>query len=198
MVSKYLEALITEFSRIPGMGQKSASRAAFYILKQKDSDVKRFASALIDIKEKIRECSICGGISDAEICSICSDHSRDSSLICVVEDEKDILTIEKTRIFRGVYHVLKGVISPLDGIGPDELRINELYEKCKTGKVREIILATNPTLEGDATSLYLTHKLKEMNIRVMRISRGLPVGGELDFADTATIARSFDERIEVF
>lgn len=198
MVSKYLEALISEFSKIPGMGQKSAARAAFYILKLKDSDVKRFASALIDIKEKIRECSVCGGISDADICSICSDQTRDSSLICVVEDEKDILTIEKTRIFKGVYHVLKGVISPLDGIGPDDLRINELYDKCKTGKVREIILATNPTLEGDATSLYLTHKLKDMNIRVMRISRGLPVGGELDFADTATIARSFDERIEVF
>ena len=197
MVSRYLEALINEFSKIPGMGPKSASRAAFHVLKMKESDVKRFAAALVDIKEKIMECTVCGGISDSEICPVCSDPLRDSSLLCVVEEEKDILTIEKIRLFRGKYHVLKGVISPLDGIGPDELRITELYARCAAGAVREIILATNPTIEGDATSLYLTKKLKEMNIKVMRIARGLPVGGELDFADTATIARSFDERIEI-
>lgn len=197
MVSRYLEALINEFSKIPGMGPKSASRAAFHVLKMKESDVKRFAAALVDIKEKIMECTVCGGISDSEICPVCSDPLRDSSLLCVVEEEKDILTIEKIRLFRGKYHVLKGVISPLDGIGPDELRIKELYARCAAGAVREIILATNPTIEGDATSLYLTKKLKEMNIKVMRIARGLPVGGELDFADTATIARSFDERIEI-
>lgn len=197
MVSKYLEALIREFSGLPGMGPKSASRAAFHILSMKPDDVRRFASAIVALKENIKSCSICGGISDGDVCAICSDSSRSRNIICVVEGPRDIITIEKTNVFKGLYHVLGGVISPLDGVGPDDLRITDLVDRCKKSAIAEAILATNPTLEGDATAMYVTKELKAIGVKVMRISRGLPVGGDLDFADSATVARSLDERIEM-
>jgi recombination protein RecR len=196
MVSDYLDALVREFSRIPGMGPKSASRAAFHVLSMKRDDVERFSRALLAVKDHIRDCALCGGIADVEICPICADSNRDRSLICVVEDRRDVLTIERTRAFRGLYHVLGGVIAPLDGVGPDDLRIAELLNRCD-GSVREVVIATNPTLEGDATALYITAELKKRGVRVMRISRGLPVGGDLEFSDSATVARSIDERVEI-
>jgi len=196
MVSDYLEALVREFARIPGMGAKSASRAAFHVLAMKRDDVERFSKALLAVKDHIRDCSICGGIADGEICPLCADSARDRGLICVVEDRRGVLTIERTRAFRGLYHVLGGVIAPLDGVGPDDLRIAELLNRCD-GSVREVVIATNPTLEGDATALYITAELKKRGVRVMRISRGLPVGGDLEFSDSATVARSIDERVEL-
>ena len=197
MISSYLDALISHFSRLPGVGPKSASRIAFHILSMKEDDVKKFAYALVSLKENIKTCVVCGGISDGEKCSICADLSRDTSILCVVEEAKDVITIEKTNAFRGRYHVLGGVISPLDGVGPDDLSIHNLLMRCNNENVKEVILATNPTLEGDATAMYITKELKKINVKVMRISRGLPVGSDLDFADSATVARSFDERIEI-
>ncbi len=195
--SSYLDALIKEFSRLPGIGPKSASRLAFHILKLSMDEVERLSNAIQELKKNIGFCKICGGISDEDVCVICTDENRDKSLICIVEDAKDILTIEKTMEYRGQYHVLKGVISPLDGIGPDELNIKSFLERCKKGEIKEVIIATNPTIEGDATTLYLARELKPMGIRVMRIAHGLPVGSNLEFADSATIAKSLAGRIEV-
>jgi recombination protein RecR len=195
--SKYLDALIKEFSRLPGMGQKSASRAAFHILKISKDDARRFSEAIIALKDNIKTCSSCGGISDADTCDICRNERRDHSLVCVVENQKDVLTIEKTGAYGGVYFVLGGVISPLDGIGPDELNMKPLLEKCMSGFVRELIIAINPTIEGDATTLYISKILKGLTVKIMRIARGLPVGSDIEFADSATIARSLTERTEV-
>lgn len=196
-VSVYLDTLIRELTRLPGIGQKSASRAAFHILSADDADAERLAAAIMNLKKHIRTCSVCGGISELDICPICSDSRRDKTTICVVEQKKDILTIEKTGAFRGLYHVLGGVISPLDGIGPEELAMTSLFIRCKENNVREIIIATNPTIEGDATSLYISQMVKSLAIRVMRLSRGLPVGGDIEYADIATITRSLSDRHEV-
>ncbi|MDY6934279.1 MAG: recombination mediator RecR [Spirochaetota bacterium] len=195
--SKYLDELIKEFSRLPGIGPKSASRLAFHILKIPYDDAERISRAIVELKRNITSCKICSGISDGDVCSICSDASRDGDLICVVEEAKDILTIEKTMEYRGVYHVLRGVISPLNGIGPDELNIDSFLHRCKNGGVREVIIATNPTIEGDATSLYLSQVLKPIGVRVMRIAHGLPVGSELEYADSATIVKSLIGRVEI-
>ncbi len=194
--SVYLDALIRELSRLPGIGPKSASRAAFHILEMGDDDVERIIDSIEKVKNNVHECSECGGISDNSICSICSDPKRDASIICVVEHKKDILTIERSGSFSGLYHVLGGVISPLDGIGPEELHISRLHQRCSSGNVSEIVMATNPTVEGDATTLYIADLLKEYNIRIMRLARGLPVGADIDFADIATIAKSFSDRHE--
>jgi recombination protein RecR len=190
-----LEALIRELSRLPGVGPKSASRLAFHILKTGREDVERLSRALITVKSSIMSCARCGGIAEAEYCSICSDNTRDHATICVVEDASDVLTVERTGEFKGTYHVLGGVIAPLDGIGPDDLNITSLLERVRREGVREIIVATNPTVEGDATSLYLAGLIKPLGVRVMRIAHGLPAGADLEFADSVTIARSIAGRV---
>jgi recombination protein RecR len=195
--SKYLEMLTREFSRLPGIGPKSASRLAFHILKMPPEDVESLSRAILVLKKNISTCTICGGISDGDVCSICSDSERDRGLLCVVEEQSDVLSIEKSGEFRGLYHVLGGVISPLDGIGPEELNIKSLIERAREGKVREVIIATNPTVEGDATSLYLSKELRPLGITVMRIAHGLPIGADIEFADSATIAQSLRDRIKI-
>lgn len=195
--SRYLEMLIREFSRLPGIGPKSASRLAFHILKMPPEDVESLSRAIVVLKQNISTCRICGGISDGDTCSICSDTERDQGLLCVVQEQSDVLSIEKSGEFMGLYHVLGGVISPLDGIGPDELNIKSLVERCRDGIVKEIIIATNPTVEGDATSLYLSRELKPLGITVMRIAHGLPIGADIEFADSATIAQSLRDRIKI-
>ncbi len=196
-ISVYLETLVRELTKLPGIGQKSASRAAFHLLSADDTDAERLAKAILDVKKHIKTCSVCGGISEFEICPICSDDRRDRSVLCIVEHKKDILTIEKTGAFKGLYHVLGGVISPLDGIGPEQLAMASLFERCAQNEINEIIIATNPTIEGDATSLYISQMVKRYSIRVMRLSRGLPVGGDIEYADIATITRSLSDRHEV-
>ncbi|MBN2041246.1 MAG: recombination protein RecR [Spirochaetes bacterium] len=193
--SFYLDALIREFSRLPGIGPKSAARLAFYILKQPMSEVEKLSQTIVDLKKNITFCRKCGGISDTEICSICSDATRDTQTICIVEEARDIITIENSRGFHGLYHVLAGVISPLDGIGPEELKINEFFARCRDEEIKEVIIALNPTIEGDATTLYLARELKPMGIMVMRIAHGLPVGSNLEYADSATIIKSLEGRI---
>lgn len=193
----HLEAVIRELSRLPGIGPKSASRIAFHLLKIPLEGVQNLAKAILDLKQNVRSCSLCGGIAETEICSICADATRDRGLLCVVEEGRDMLTIEKTGAFRGLYHVLGGVISPLDGVGPEDLRVRELLDRCSGGEVRELILATNPTVEGDATSLYIAKLVKPLGVRVMRIAHGLPVGADLEFADSMTIAKSIAGRVEM-
>lgn len=195
--SAYLENLIKELSKLPGIGPKSALRLAFHILKTPSHEVERLSRAMIELKNNIKFCKICGGISDSSVCTICSDDRRDATQICVVEEARDILTIERTMEYRGLYHVLGGVISPLNGIGPDELNIDSFIRRCKENAVKEIIIATNPTIEGDATMLYLARLLKPLSVKVMRIAMGLPVGANLEFADSATIAKSIKGRIEI-
>jgi recombination protein RecR len=195
--SAYLDALIKEFSRLPGIGPKSAARLAFHILKQPLSEVERLSKAILALKENITFCKICGGISDGSMCSICSDENRDKSTICIVEEARDILTIEKSGGYHGVYHVLKGVISPLDGIGPEELNIGSFIKRCKEGQIKEAIIAVNPTIEGDATTLYLSKELHPLGVRVMRIAHGIPVGSNIEFADAATIVKSLEGRVEI-
>lgn len=195
--SKYLDSLIREFSRLPGIGSKSATRLAFHILKMPADQVDRLSEAIVELKRNIRSCSLCGGISDEALCRVCNSPDRDKEILCVVEEPEDMISIERTGAFRGLYHVLGGVIAPLDGIGPEDLRINELVQRCDDQSVKEVILATNPTVEGDATSLYVARILKPMNIRVMRIAHGLPVGSDLEFADGPTLAKSLSGRVEM-
>lgn len=195
--SQYLDALIRELARLPGIGEKSASRLAFYLLKSSEMEVEKLLAAISDVKRNIVTCSICGGISDMQTCSICADESREKSLICVVENAKDMLTIEHTGQFSGAYHVLGGTISPLDGIGPEDLNIAGLLNRCEGDGVKEVILAMNPTVEGDATALYLSGIMKPMGIMITRIAHGLPVGSDLDFVDAATIVKSIEGRREM-
>jgi len=195
--SRYLDSLIREFSRLPGIGSKSATRLAFHILKMPADQVDRLSEAIVELKRNIRSCSMCGGISDDTLCRVCNSPDRDNEILCVVEEPEDMISIERTGAFRGLYHVLGGVIAPLDGIGPEDLRINELIQRCNDQSVKEVILATNPTVEGDATSLYVARILKPMNIRVMRIAHGLPVGSDLEFADGPTLAKSLSGRVEM-
>ena len=189
--------LIEEFSKLPGIGKRSAERLAFHILKQPDESVKRFSEALTEAKEKITFCPVCQSLTDITPCSICSNPKRDSSVICVVENPKDILAMEKTKEFNGVYHVLHGVISPIDGIGPDDIKIKELLLRTKDNSVKEIIMATNPSIEGEATAMYISNLFKNFNIKVTRIAHGLPVGGELEYADEITLTRALEGRHEI-
>jgi len=195
--SAYLDALIRKFSKLPGIGPKSASRIAFHILSMPREDVEGFARAIVELKLNIFTCRLCGGIADGEVCSICSDPGRDHGLICAVEDAKDAITIEGTGEYRGLYHVTRGLISPLDGVGPDDLNIKPLLEKCRDGAVREVILALNPSVEGDATALYIARLLHPLGVTVTRIAHGLPVGADLEFADIATIVRSIEGRVKI-
>lgn len=195
--SNYLDALVRELTRLPGMGTKSASRIAFHLITMDESDVRRLAASIVELKEKIKTCEICGGISDASRCSICEDPARDKRTLCVVQSQKDALTIEKTAAFRGKYHVLGGVISPLDGIGPDEINIPRLVERCRENGVTDVLVAVNPTIEGDATTLYIAKILKPLGVRAKRIARGIPLGADIEFADSATIARSISDSVDV-
>ena len=194
---RYLDAAVRELSRLPGIGPKSAARVAFHLLKMSSADVRRLAETIVDLKEKIASCPVCGGISDGGNCSICEDPMREKKVLCVVEEQKDLLTIERTGVFRGRYHVLGGVISPLDGVGPDNLSFDRLVARLRSGDIAEILVAFNPTVEGDATALYLAKLVKEFNVKVMRMARGLPVGAEIEYADSATLATSISDRVEI-
>ncbi len=192
-----LTELINQFSRLPGIGKKTAQRLAYSILEQPPERAKAFADALINAREKIHFCAICQSLTDLDVCQICSDIQRDKSVICVVEDPRDVMAFERTREFRGVYHVLHGVISPLDNIGPDKLRIKELMARLSDGTVKEIIMATNPTVEGEATASYISRLVKPMGIKVTRLAYGIPVGGDLEYADEYTLARALEGRNEI-
>ena len=189
-----VQDLIDELGRLPGVGPKSAQRIAFYLLAADPVDVRRLVDALTEVKDKVRFCTICGNVAEEELCRICRDPRRDLAVICVVEEPKDVVAIERTREFRGRYHVLGGAISPIEGVGPDDLRIKELMTRLADGTVTELILATDPNLEGEATATYLARFVKEMDIKVTRLASGLPVGGDLEYADEVTLGRAFEGR----
>ena len=189
--------LIEEFARLPGIGKRSAERLAFHILKQPKSSVESFSKALLDAKDKITFCPVCQSLTDRVPCAICDNPRRNKGVICVVENPKDILAMEKTKEFSGTYHVLHGVISPMDGIGPDDIRIKELLLRVEKEPVKEIIMATNPTIEGEATAMYISKLFRPLGIKVTRIAHGLPVGGELEYADEVTITRALEGRHEI-
>src|SRR5881397_1330133 len=189
-----VQDLIDELGRLPGVGPKSAQRIAFHLLAADPVDVRRLVSALTEVKDKVRFCTICGNVAEEEQCRICRDPRRDLAVICVVEEPKDVVAIERTREFRGRYHVLGGAISPIEGVGPDDLRIRELMTRLADGTVTELILATDPNLEGEATATYLARFVKPMDLRVTRLASGLPVGGDLEYADEVTLGRAFEGR----
>lgn len=187
--------LIEEFSRFPGIGRKTAQRMAFHVLKSPNDQAVQLAQSVMDMKTKIQFCSICHGITEDDPCGICTDPKRDQSSICIVEDAADVYTFEKSNVFQGVYHVLGGVLSPLDGIGPDDLHINGLIDRAKPGT--EVVIATNPSIEGEATSLYIAKLLKGKSVKVTRLARGLPMGGDLEYIDDATIMRAMEGRTAI-
>jgi len=190
--------LIDSFSRLPGIGPKTAARLAFYVLRMKEEDVIDFAKALVSVKRNLTYCSVCCNITDTDPCRICSDKSRDVSVICVVQEPKDLVAMERTREYSGHYHVLNGAISPMDGLGPDDIRIAELVRRLGDERVQELILATNPNIEGEATAMYLSRLVKPFGIKVTRIAHGLPVGGDLEYADEVTISKALEGRRELF
>jgi len=192
-----LERLIAEFRRLPGIGQKSAQRIAFYVLRNSRDDAARLAQAMLDVKDNLGICAECNNISDGELCSFCRDPHRDRTSVCVVEEPHNVLPIETTRTFEGVYHVLHGAISPLRGVGPEQLKIKGLLDRIAKGDVKEVILATNPTVEGEATAVYLSRLLKPLGLRVTRIAMGIPVGSDLEFADEVTMSKSLEKRREM-
>jgi recombination protein RecR len=189
-----VQDLIDELGRLPGVGPKSAQRIAFHLLQADRVDVERLVSALQEVKDKVRFCATCGNVAQDEQCRICADPRRDGHAICVVEEPKDVVAIERTREFRGRYHVLGGAISPIEGVGPDDLRFTELMTRLSDGEVTEIIIATDPNLEGEATAAYLARVLKPMGLKVTRLASGLPVGGDLEYADEVTLGRAFEGR----
>jgi len=194
MYDGIVQELIDEFGRLPGIGPKSAQRIAFHILQTENFDPTRLSELLREVKEKVRFCAICGNVTEQETCSICRDPRRSHATICVVEEAKDVVAIERTREFGGLYHVLGGAISPIDGIGPDDLRIKQLVTRLADGTVTEVIIATDPNLEGEATATYLTRLLQIPGLRVTRLASGLPVGGDLEYADEVTLGRAFEGR----
>ncbi len=189
-----LARLIEQFERLPGIGHKTAQRLAFYVLNLPDAEAQAFARAITEAKEKIHYCKICQNLTDGETCSVCQDTRRDNSVICVVEDPRDVIAIERTHEFDGLYHVLHGTISPVDGIGPDQIRIKELLARLQDDTVEEIIMATNPTVEGEATAMYISRLLKPLGIKVTRLAYGIPVGGDLEYADEVTLSRALEGR----
>lgn len=189
--------LIDAFTRLPGIGPKTAARLAFHVLRMKEDDVIDFAKALVSVKRNLFYCSVCCNITDTDPCSICQDKSRDSSVICVVQESKDLVALERMKEFNGYYHVLQGAISPMEGIGPDEIRIAELLKRLSDETVQELILATNPNIEGEATAMYLSRLVKPFGIRVTRIAHGLPVGGDLEYADEVTLSKALEGRREL-
>ena len=194
MYEGIVQDLIDELGRLPGVGPKGAQRIAFHVLAADPADVARLAHALIEVKDKVRFCTICGNVTEEEQCRICRDPRRDPSVLCVVEEPKDVIAIEKTREFRGRYHVLGGAISPIDNVGPDDLRIRELVARLADGTITEVILATDPNLEGEATATYLARMLMPLGVAVSRLASGLPVGGDLEYADEVTLGRAFEGR----
>jgi recombination protein RecR len=197
MYEGVVQDLIDELGRLPGVGPKGAQRIAFHLLQADSADVRRLADVLVEVKAKARFCSICFNVSESEQCRICLDPRRDATSLCVVEEYKDVVAIERTREFKGRYHVLGGAISPIDGIGPDQLRLRELMTRLADGTVTEVILATDPNLEGEATATYLTRFLGTLGLRVTRLASGLPVGGDLEYADEVTLGRAFEGRRSV-
>jgi len=189
--------LIDSFTKLPGIGPKTAVRLAFFVIEMNDTDVLEFANSLVSAKRELLYCSTCGHITDQDPCVICADDSRDDSIICVVEGPKDVIAMEKMREFNGRYHVLNGVISPMDGIGPEDINVSDLLERLKDDRVEEIILATNPNIEGEATAMYISRLVKPSGIRTTRIAHGLPVGGDLEYADEVTLAKSLEGRREL-
>ncbi len=192
-----LARLILELKRLPGIGQKSAQRVAFHVLRAPREDAERLAQALLDVKQKLGLCRVCNNISEGELCPFCANPNRDPSLICVVEEPHNILPIETTRQYNGLYHVLHGALSPLRGVTPEHLKIANLFPRLESGAVKEIILATNPTAEGEATAAYLARLLKPLGLRVTRIAMGIPVGSDLEFADEVTMTKSLENRREI-
>lgn len=190
-----LQAAIDEFSKLPGIGRKTAQRLALFLLKSENANVEKFISSIIELKSKIKQCNVCFNFSVDEVCEICSSEKRDKNIICVVEEPSDVIAIEKSNEFRGLYHILGGSLSPINGVSPENLHIKELLLRLNNDSVSEVILALNPDTEGEATSLYLARILKPLNIKVSRIARGLPIGGDLEFADEATIGKAVTGRI---
>jgi len=196
--SALLEILIAELTRLPGLGRKSAQRIAFHLLRTSDADAKRLAAAILELKANVHDCSICGNVTETDPCALCADKRRDASLLCVVEQPMDVLALERTGEFTGRYHVLKGALSPVDGIGPDQLRLKELLGRVRAGGVAEVIVATNPTAQGEATALYIARLLQnEPHVKVTRIARGVPMGSDLEFSDQVTLARALTGRKEI-
>ncbi len=196
--SALLETLIAELTRLPGLGRKSAQRIAFHMLRVPEAEARRLADAIVDLKSKVTDCEICGNVTETQPCALCADSRRDASVLCVVEQPMDVLALERTGEFRGRYHVLKGALSPVDGIGPDQLRLTELLRRVKEGDVREVIVATNPTAQGEATALYIARLLQAASgVTVTRIARGVPMGSDLEFSDQVTLARALTGRKEI-
>lgn len=200
MSSSYSDALgnlVDQLAKLPGIGRKSAQRLAFHILKQPDKEARLLAGAIIEAKEKIHYCKRCYNLTDQELCSICSSPNRDTSLLCVVEDARDVMALERAGQFHGLYHVLHGAISPMDGIGPEQLKVKELLQRLQEHPAQEVIIATNTSIEGEATAMYLSNLLKPLGVKVTRIAQGLPVGGDIQYADEITLARAFEGRWEI-
>lgn len=192
-----LDKLVEQFERLPGIGKKTARRLAFFVVTRQDDMASKFSQALLEAKSKIKYCSVCQNLTDGEICSLCAGNSRDRSVICVVENAQDVMALERTREYKGLYHVLHGAISPLDGIGPDQLKIRELMSRLSSSEIKEIIVATNPTVEGEATASYIARLVKSMGIKVSRLAYGIPVGGDLVYADEITLSRALEGRNEI-
>ena len=192
-----LQNLIDQFERMQGIGHKTAQRMAFYVLSLSDEQAMQFANAITDAHTKIKQCKVCCDLADDELCPVCKDGARDKSLICVVEDPRDVSAIERTHEYNGTYHVLHGAISPMDNIGPDQIRIKELIARLGDGEVEEVIMATNPTVEGEATAMYISRLLKPMGIKVSRLAYGVPVGADLEYADEVTLTRAIEGRSEI-
>ena len=193
--SKHIEEAINQFAKLPGVGRKSAVRYVLYVLKQDNKEVEAFVNSIVNLRNEMRYCSVCHNISDKEVCSICSNHNRDKSLLCVVEDIRDVMAIESTQQYRGVYHVLGGIISPMDGIGPSDLNIESLVKRISEGAIKEVIMALSTTMEGDTTNFYIYKRLKEFNLNMTTIARGISVGDELEYTDEITLGRSITNRI---
>jgi recombination protein RecR len=196
--SALLESLITELTRLPGLGRKSAQRIAFHLLRATEGDARRLAQAILDLKERVVDCEICGNVTETQPCALCADPRRDGSILCVVEQAMDVLALERTGEFRGRYHVLQGALSPVDGIGPEQLHLDGLLKRVRAGGVAEVIVATNPTAQGEATALYIARLLQPIaNLMVTRIARGVPMGSDLEFSDQVTLARALSGRKEI-
>ena len=192
-----LAKLVEQFERLPGIGRKTAQRLAFYVLALPKEKAAEFANAILEAHEKIKRCPVCQSLTEKELCPICSDETRERSVICVVENSQDVIAFERTREYHGLYHVLHGLISPMDGVGPDQLCIKELLARLGDGTVKEVVMATNPTVEGEATAMYLARLLKPMGVKVTRLAYGIPVGGNLEYADEVTLTRALEGRSEI-
>lgn len=196
--SALLESLIAELTRLPGVGRKSAQRIAFHLLRSPEADSKRLATAIVELKARVHDCTVCGNVTETDPCALCADPRRDASILCVVEQPMDVLALERTGEFKGRYHVLKGALSPVDGIGPDQLRLRELVDRVGAKGVVEVIVATNPTAQGEATALYIARLLQSQDgVKVTRIARGVPMGSDLEFSDQVTLARALSGRKEI-